>query len=57
MATASNRKQARMNTCLMTMGVDKYLALVEKKLGAPLARVPDEALKPARPSDRARISE
>ena len=45
----TNRNKARMKYVLDAMGFDKYLALVEEKLGAKLTRVPPEALA-ARPA-------
>jgi ferredoxin-nitrite reductase len=49
----TNRNKARMKYVLDAMGFDKYLALVEEKLGAPLTRVPAEALAPRPAFDRA----
>ncbi|MBX9844229.1 MAG: NirA family protein [Xanthobacteraceae bacterium] len=45
----TNRNKARMKYVLDAMGFDKYLTLVEEKLGAKLTRVPAEALA-ARPA-------
>jgi ferredoxin-nitrite reductase len=49
----TNRNKARMKYVLDAMGFDKYLALVEEKLGKPLTRVPAEALAPRPAFDRA----
>jgi ferredoxin-nitrite reductase len=49
----TNRNKARMKYVLDAMGFDKYLALVEQKLGAPLVRVPAEAIAPRPVFDRA----
>jgi ferredoxin-nitrite reductase len=49
----TNRNKARMKYVLDAMGFDKYLALVEQKLGAPLSRVPTEAIAPRPLFDRA----
>ena len=48
----TNRDKARMKYVLDAMGFDKYLALVEDKLGAKLARVPGEAIAPRPAFDR-----
>jgi ferredoxin-nitrite reductase len=40
----TNRNKARMKYVLDAIGFDKYLALVEDKLGSKLVRVPSEAL-------------
>src|SRR5258705_78313 len=49
----TNRNKARLKYVLDQMGVEKFLALVEEKLGARLVRVPADALA-ARPAfDRA----
>jgi ferredoxin-nitrite reductase len=48
----TNRNKARMKYVLDAMGFDKYLALVEEKLGAKLTRVPAEALAPRPVFDR-----
>ena len=48
----TNRNKARMKYVLDAMGFDKYLALVEEKLGAKLTRVPPEALAPRPAFDR-----
>src|SRR5205814_4622742 len=42
----TNRNKARMKYVLDAMGFDKYLALVEDKLGLRLTRAPSEALAP-----------
>jgi ferredoxin-nitrite reductase len=48
----TNRNKARMKYVLDAMGFDKYLALVEEKLGWKLTRVPTEALMPRPAFDR-----
>jgi ferredoxin-nitrite reductase len=48
----TNRNKARMKYVLDAMGFDKYLALVEDKLGAKLVRVPAEAVAPRPVFDR-----
>jgi ferredoxin-nitrite reductase len=48
----TNRNKARMKYVLDAMGFDKYLALVEEKLGSKLVRVPSEALAPRPVFDR-----
>ncbi len=48
----TNRDKARMKYVLDAMGFDKYLALVEDKLGAKLTRVPPEAIAPRPVFDR-----
>jgi len=48
----TNRDKARMKYVLDAMGFDKYLALVEDKLGAKLTRVPPEAVAPRPVFDR-----
>jgi ferredoxin-nitrite reductase len=45
----TNRNKARLKYVLDQMGVEKFLALVEEKLGAKLVRVPAEAVA-ARPA-------
>lgn len=42
----TNRNKARMKYVLDAMGFEKYLALVEEKIGAKLVRVPAEAAAP-----------
>ncbi len=42
----TNRNKARMKYVLDAIGFEKYLALVEEKLGAKLTRVPAEAVAP-----------
>src|SRR5215218_587119 len=42
----TNRLKARMKYVIDGMGLDKYLALVEEKLGQPFTRVAPEALAP-----------
>ena len=49
----TNRNKARMKYVLDAMGFEKYLALVEEKLGRKLVRVPAEAVAP-RPRVRSR---
>ena len=49
----TNRNKARMKYVLDAMGFDEYLALVEQKLGAPLSRVPAEAIAARPVFDRA----
>ena len=48
----TNRNKARMKYVLDAMGFDKYLALVEEKLGTSLVRVPADALAPRPVFDR-----
>ena len=48
----TNRNKARMKYVLDAMGFDKYLALVEEKLGGKLTRVPAEAIAPRPAFDR-----
>jgi len=48
----TNRNKARMKYVLDAIGFDKYLALVEDKLGSKLVRVPSEALATRPPFDR-----
>ena len=52
----TNRNKARMKYVLDAMGFDKYLALVEEKLGWKLVRVPAEASRRGRCSTAPRIS-
>jgi ferredoxin-nitrite reductase len=49
----TNRNKARLKYVLDAMGMDKFLAAVEEKLGAKLVRVPVEAMAPRPPFDRA----
>lgn len=42
----TNRNKARMKYVLDAMGFDKYLALVEEKLGTKLTRIPPDAVAP-----------
>jgi len=49
----TNRNKARLKYVLDQMGVEKFLALVEEKLGATLVRVPAEAVASRRAFDRA----
>ncbi|HSY57133.1 MAG TPA: NirA family protein [Bradyrhizobium sp.] len=48
----TNRLKARMKYVIDGMGMDKFLALVEKKLGHAFTRVPAEALMPRPAFDR-----
>jgi len=48
----TNRNKARMKYVLDVIGFDKYLALVEEKLGAKLTGIPPEALAPRPAFDR-----
>src|SRR5712672_2470350 len=48
----TNRNKARLKYVLDQMGVEKFLALVEEKLGATLVRVPAEAVASRRAYDR-----
>jgi ferredoxin-nitrite reductase len=48
----TNRLKARLKYVLDRFGLEKFLALVEEKLGRPLARVPSEALEPRPAFDR-----
>jgi ferredoxin-nitrite reductase len=48
----TNRNKARLKYVLDRFGNDKFLALVEEKLGRKLDRVPAEALAPRPPFDR-----
>ena len=49
----TNRNKARLKYVIDQMGVDRFLALVEEKLGAKLVTVPREALAPRPAFDRA----
>ena len=49
----TNRNKARLKYVLDAFGFDKFLALVEEKLGAKLTRVPAEAIAPRPVFDRA----
>jgi ferredoxin-nitrite reductase len=49
----TNRNKARLKYVLDAMGVEKFLGLVEDKLGAPLVKVPAAALSPRPAFDRA----
>ena len=49
----TNRNKARMKYVLDAQGFDRYLALVEEKLGRTLTRVPPEAIAPRPAFDRA----
>jgi ferredoxin-nitrite reductase len=48
----TNRLKARLKYVIDGIGMEKFLALVEEKLGRPLTRVPAEALKPRPLFDR-----
>ena len=48
----TDRTKARLKYVLDTLGIDKFLALVEEKLGRKLMRVPTQALKARPPYDR-----
>ena len=48
----TNRLKARLKYVLDNLGVDKFMTLVEEKLGRKLARVPDEAIEPRPAFDR-----
>jgi ferredoxin-nitrite reductase len=48
----TNRLKARMKYVIDGMGLDKFLALVEEKLGHALTRVLTEAVMPRQPFDR-----
>ncbi len=48
----TNRNKARMKYVLDAMGFEKYLALVEEKLGAKLTRLPPDAIEPRPAFDR-----
>jgi len=49
----TNRTKARLKYVLDAMGFEKFLALMEEKLGTKLTRVPAEAVKPRPAFDRA----
>jgi len=48
----TNRLKARLKYVLDEMGVDKFMALVEEKLGRKLTRIPSEAIEPRPVFDR-----
>jgi ferredoxin-nitrite reductase len=48
----TNRLKARLKYVLDAVGVDKFMALVEEKLGRKLTRVPNEAIEPRPTFDR-----
>jgi ferredoxin-nitrite reductase len=48
----TNRLKARLKYVLDRLGMEKFLSLVEEKLGHPLTRVQSEALEPRPPFDR-----
>ena len=49
----TNRLKARLKYVLDHLGIEKFLALVEEKLGSKLTRIQAEALAPRPPFDRA----
>jgi ferredoxin-nitrite reductase len=49
----TDRTKARLKYVLDAMGIEKFLALVEEKLGRPFDRAVPDALKPRAPFDRA----
>ena len=49
----TDRTKARVKYVLDAWGFEKYLAAVEEKLGRPLTRVPESAILPRAPFDRA----
>lgn len=48
----TNRAKARLKYVLDALGLERFLTLVEEKLGAPLMRAPNEAAVPRPPQDR-----
>ncbi len=48
----TNRLKARLKYVLDNLGVEKFMSLVEEKLGRKLTRVPDEAIAPRPAFDR-----
>ena len=48
----TDRSKARLKYVLDSMGLEKFLALVEEKLGRKLIKVPAEAIAPRPPHDR-----
>jgi ferredoxin-nitrite reductase len=48
----TNRLKARLKYVLDAMGVDKFMTLVEEKLGRKLTRIPSEAIEPRPAFDR-----
>ena len=48
----TNRLKARLKYVLDNLGVDKFLSLVEEKLGRKLTRMPDDAIERRPPFDR-----
>jgi ferredoxin-nitrite reductase len=48
----TNRLKARLKYVIDGMGMEKFLALVEEKLGAPFTRIPADALLPRPQFDR-----
>lgn len=48
----TNRAKARLKYVLDALGLERFLALVEEKLGAPLMRAPNEAVVPRPPQER-----
>lgn len=49
----TNRNKARLKYVLDTMGIDKFVAATEERLGTRLARSPADAIVPRPPFDRA----
>ena len=49
----TNRTKARLKYVLDKFGIDKFLELMEEKLGAKLVHAPHEAIRPRPPFDRA----
>ena len=49
----ADRNKARLKYVLDQMGAEKFLTLVEEKLGHPLPRVPADAIEPRPQADRA----
>jgi len=48
----TDRNKARLKYVLDAMGFEKFLSLMEEKLGAPMLRVPAEAVAPRKAFDR-----
>jgi ferredoxin-nitrite reductase len=48
----TNRAKARLKYVLDAFGIDRFLGLMEERLGRTLTRAPDEALLPRPPVDR-----
>jgi ferredoxin-nitrite reductase len=49
----TNRNKARLKYVLDSMGIDKFMAATEERLGTRLARAPADAITPRPPFDRA----